>query len=102
MAMLNLMALVSTDPVGLYDAADPVGPETDHYIRSFARDAGIVVVCWGNHAAKHTTFWPRAQQVLAMIRRMGKETFHLGLTSLDAPRHPSRLPNNIQPLRFSL
>lgn len=51
MAVLNLFALVSTDPKGMAAVADPVGPDNDHTIRiTLGGDAAedtIVVAAWG-------------------------------------------------------
>ncbi|MGI9506594.1 MAG: DUF1643 domain-containing protein, partial [Geminicoccaceae bacterium] len=54
-AAFNAFALVDTYPSGLLSHPDPVGPETDTYIKAALRwcDAldGQVILAWGRHAS---------------------------------------------------
>src|SRR5262249_2332127 len=46
--LVNLFAYRSTDPTGLLDADDPIGPGNDKHILASARVAERVVIGWGN------------------------------------------------------
>ena len=63
--MLNAFALRSTKPEELYEAADPIGPDNDLYIREIASKAALVVVAWGK-PARHLN---RDQQVAALLQQ---------------------------------
>lgn len=85
--VVNLFALMSTDPKGLLKAEDPIGPDNDAAIRSALVVADTVVLAWGNHALDHKE---RAAAVAEMAREVVRP-YCLGLTLRGAPRHPLRL-----------
>lgn len=86
--MLNLFGIRSTDPLGIADAADPVGPDNDEWIRRTIADADIVIAAWGAFPTNG-----RAEQVLPMIPL----PFCLGVTSNGSPRHPLYVPAATRP-----
>ena len=86
--VVNLFALMSTDPKALLEADDPVGPDNDAAIRAALESADTVVLAWGNHGLDHEN---RVAEVTAMAWKAAR-TFCLGLTLKGAPRHPLRLP----------
>ena len=86
--VVNLFALMSTDPKALLKADDPVGPDNDAAIRAALESADTVVLAWGNHGLDHEK---RAAEVTAMACRVARPCC-LGLTVKGAPRHPLRLP----------
>ena len=86
--VVNLFALMSTDPKALLQADDPVGPDNDDAILAALKLADTVVLAWGNHALDHER---RAAAVTAMARKAARPNC-LGLTRRAAPRHPLRLP----------
>lgn len=88
--MGNLFGLMSTDPKALYAATDPVGPETDAWLRWMAERADDVLVCWGSFPR----FQWRAAQVLRLLGN--RPLWCLGRTLSGAPRHPARLGGDIQ------
>ena len=51
--VVNLFALMSTNPEALLKAKDPVGPDNDAAIRAALEVADTVVLAWGNHALDH-------------------------------------------------
>ena len=90
--VVNLFALVSTDPMGLLTAADPVGPENDEAIRDAFHGAHRVVLAWGSHNAKVMRLVAtRRSSIPTLIAAMCHDVGHLGLTQDGAPRHPSRI-----------
>lgn len=92
----NLHAFRATDPAIMKAANDPVGPLNDHYLTQAIRRAHLVVVCWGIHGA----FMDRAQEVLNLIVMENKSPYCLGKTLKGFPRHPSRLANNTELVRY--
>lgn len=93
--VVNLFALVSTDPAGLLAASDPVGPENDAAIVRAVPTGSLVVVAWGD-SIKFVGRQPehirgRDARVLAMLREALADVRCLGTTKSGAPRHPSRL-----------
>jgi len=83
--VVNLYALRSTDPKGLWLDGDPVGPRNDSHLRIaafFAQyDDTPIVAAWGANARPE-----RVAEVLA-IPHMDRLTC-LGVTKDGSPRHP--------------
>jgi hypothetical protein len=96
--IVNLFALRSTDPAGLYTHDDPVGPEADRYLRLFAKDAHYLVCGWGNRG----TFRERAAAVLKLLGDVGAEPLCLQMTGTGQPQHPLYLRADLFPSRFRL
>lgn len=90
MVVLNLFALVSTDPKGMSDVADPVGPDNDETIRmTLEHDVTpdtVVVAAWG----AHTTAATRAAAVMALVPGVRWQCF--GSNHDGSPKHPLYLP----------
>lgn len=83
--VVNLYALRSTDPRGLWATDDPVGPENDYHLRSHAEAARNVgwplIAAWGANA--------KADRVHAVLALPGMTALQaLGTTKDGAPRHP--------------
>ncbi len=96
--MLNLFALRSTDPRGLYRADDPLGPRNVASIRresqaTIAAD-GAVLVAWGNHGQLGN----HARRIRDMLARSGVAAACLGLTKIGEPKHPLYLPADATPV----
>lgn len=92
--VVNIFSLVSTDPAGLYQCADPVGPENDKAIIEAVRLGGLVVCAWG----KHGLFKDRAQAVLELLRSAGIRPFCLGKNIDGSPKHPLYLRGSVTPV----
>lgn len=98
--VVNLYALRSTDPKGLWcpDARllnewDPVGPSGDAYLEDAISFADEVVFAWGGHKGPHMDERIRVV-VRAMERRIRDRKsapLCLGVTASGAPRHPLML-----------
>ncbi len=86
--VVNLFALVATDPRALLKSHDPIGPHNDAAIRSALETSDTVVLAWGNHGLIHTK---RAALITAITLEY-VSPYCLGLTMRGAPRHPLRLP----------
>jgi len=99
MWMLNLFALRSTDPKGLYAAVNPYGPhENWKIIWDIAQDnCAQVVVCWGAHGAYqragHTLLTMLDPQWAGCTPGCGKQLKCFGKTKSRQPKHPLYLAN---------
>lgn len=97
--VVNLFAWVSTDPDGLLDAEDPVGPLNDAAIVRTARGASIVVAGWGANATRLGQT-ERARRVMALLadRRVTNGGLHaFAWTGDNEPAHPLRLRKTLKP-----
>ncbi len=97
--VVNLFALVSTDPRSLLADPDAVGFACDQVIVSACtgRDDRTVVVAWGASAG-HPRLRPRALQVLELLDGYQVPCRVLGITADGHSAHPLRLHRNA-PLR---
>jgi len=94
LAIVNLFGFVSTDPKGLLTVRDPVGPENDGHLFREAGRADLVVVAWGDGIP----IVERASFVLDALRGSNIDVRCLGRTQQGQPRHPLRLPSNLEPI----
>jgi hypothetical protein len=91
--VVNLYALRSTDPKGLWIANDPVGPLNDMHLYWAAEKAAQrgwpIIAAWGANA--------RADRVAQVCRIDGMDRLAaLGVTKDGAPRHPLYLRADAQ------
>ena len=90
--VVNLFALISTDPDQLLSARDPVGACNDEFIAdAVSMTAGKVVCAWGAYATR-PAIKPRVLAVLGIIEELGAAWWSLGRTRSGHPPHPGRLP----------
>ena len=80
LAVVNLFAYRSTDPILMKSVSDPIGPENDYWLRTIASQADIVIAAWGVHG-KHLG---RDAEVSAFLPQL----HCLGTTKDGSPRHP--------------
>ncbi|MDD5301464.1 MAG: DUF1643 domain-containing protein [Elusimicrobia bacterium] len=87
LAVVNLYAWISTDPRGLRDAQDPIGPDNERHLLRVAA-CPVVLLAWGAHADPD-----RAAAVVALLRAQPRppRLVHLGLTNEGQPKHPLRI-----------
>lgn len=81
--VVNLYALRSTDPQGLWAHADPVGPKNDAWLGGAALETGRVVCAWGANARPE-----RVRRAVEIFRSAGATLWCLGTTKGGHPRHP--------------
>jgi hypothetical protein len=96
----NLFALRSTDPVGLLDVDDPVGPDNDRYLVAMAEMARMVVCAWGDGkgAGAKSKIAARRHAVLELLAVKRKvPLYRLGRTEAGNPRHPLYLRGDLPP-----
>lgn len=92
MCMTNLFGLRSTDPKGLRDVADPIGPDNDRWLVEIANGAAMIIAAWGTHGA----FMGREEAVLEILRPNNLHV--LQLTQGGRPHHPLYLRTETKPL----
>lgn len=88
--MTNIFAFRATDPKVMKAHPAPIGPDNDHWLVETAKQAGLVVAAWGNHAAhlgRH-----------AAVVRLLPNLHCLRVTKQDMPEHPLYLPGTLQPV----
>jgi hypothetical protein len=88
--IVNLFALVSTDPGQLQFAPDAIGPDNWYHCKRAILDSHAVVCAWGSH--KRSIDLGRAMR--ANIRELGKVPYCLGQTQNGSPKHPLYLPKS--------
>lgn len=88
--VVNLYALRSTDPAGLWRVDDPVGPENDRHLQEAAAASGLLVAAWGTHAKPQ-----RLRHVLALPGFDQLSALHV--TANGSPGHPLYLPPELTP-----
>lgn len=93
MCMTNLFAFRATDPRIMKKSAFPVGDENDKWLQETAKDARIIIACWGIHGG----FMFRDVIVKQMF---GYRLFCLAKTAKNFPRHPLYLPKITTPIPF--
>lgn len=100
----NLFGLRSTNPLGLLEVADPVGPENDEHLMRLALGADLVVCGWGVQRTPkrlRELVERRAAHVERMFRAAGIELHVFGLTEDGVPRHPLFMPLAVGPERWA-
>ncbi|MES2788159.1 MAG: DUF1643 domain-containing protein [Planctomycetota bacterium] len=91
--MANLYGCRSTDPKGMRNFPDPIGPGNNEAIRDMAAKAARVVVAWGCHKGIDE----RAAEVLEMVA----DAWCLRITVNGFPWHPLYIPDSTQSFRYS-
>lgn len=94
--VVNLYALISTDPKQLKFASDPVGAENDRYIDEAASRAKTIVVAWGEKHFIHQ----RNKVVARHLLSIGHDLYCLGIAKSGHPRHPSRMGHSLETLKI--
>lgn len=96
--VVNIFALVSTDPAGLYGHSDPVGPDNDTAILDAVKGAGMVICAWGTHG-QHVG---RAKAVVDLLKGAGVQPYALGINADGSGKHPLYVGYDVKPQPYSL
>lgn len=91
--VVNIFALRSTDPKGLYLCDDPVGEDNDAAILEAARSADLAVAAWGNHGR----LGDRGQHVMDLLKGAGIALHAFKLSQVGEPVHPLYQPYSALP-----
>lgn len=91
--VVNLFAYRSTDPAGLREVADPIGPHNDYYVGHAVKRGGMAVAAWGRHG----TLGGRDKAFLATL----PGPLHaLRVNNDGTPAHPLMLPYSCRPAPY--
>lgn len=95
LVVVNLFAFRATDPDELLLADDPVGPNNDHYIMSWATKPEIrdVYVGWGSYGG----IKGRGLQIGRALHAAGVEMKCLFINENGHPKHPLYVANDTVP-----
>ena len=91
--MINLFALISTDPDQLTNVPDPVGPENDHFIKMACAQSAKLIACWGNQGVIKN----RSEVVCQSISR---RLHCIRSNKSGEPAHPLYLPAKLTPIPY--
>lgn len=89
--MMNLFAIVSSDPKVLLTCENPIG-ENDYWLSATQRKCKDIVFAWGNFKEADK----RSKEIIAMF---DKATC-LGLNKNGTPKHPLYIAANTKPINF--
>ena len=92
LCMTNLFAYRATKPKDMQIADSPIGSENDHFLKSVATLASIVIAAWGINGS----FLQRDQEVISLV----PNKHVLRITKKGHPAHPLYLPKNITPVKW--
>ena len=88
----NLFAYRSTDPKNLLKAKDPIGPETDKFLKKMMDKSTIVIAAWGNHGI----LLGRNDE----IKKKFKDLYYLKMNGTGEPAHPLYLKKDLKPKKW--
>jgi hypothetical protein len=97
-SILNLYAHVATDPVDLWKAKDPVGPDNDTVIKQQLEGISTLICGWGRHASR--------ERVLA-FNAILKAGYKGAVTALavnkdGSPKHPLYIGYSLLPQPYNI
>jgi hypothetical protein len=98
LVVLNIFALRSTDPRGLYTTPDPIGPLNDRVIALFTEGRESAIVGWGCHGK----FKDRGNHVLKLLRSSGVKPMALKINRDGSPGHPLYVGYSVQLMELPL
>ncbi len=93
-SVCNIFAYRATFPEDLKKQQDPVGPETDKWLKSEINSADKVVAAWGNHGK----FNNRSSEIRKIISN--NEIYSFGNTNLLEPKHVLYLKSSSQIIKI--
>ncbi|UOQ45520.1 DUF1643 domain-containing protein [Halobacillus salinarum] len=96
MKIVNLFALVSTEPEALSSHQDPTGPENDAYIIEASRKSPLIIYAWGTKYGSLNGRSDRVQHLLSSYPHYCIKKSSNG----RHPCHPLFLPKKLRPVPF--
>ncbi|WP_227394380.1 DUF1643 domain-containing protein [Jeotgalibacillus aurantiacus] len=95
-SVVNLFALISTDPSNLKLHEDPVGPENDRYIMREIQHSDLTILAWGE---KHGSILNRNREILRLFKDSDPHCIKKTKNGKH-PRHPLFLKADLMPIMF--
>jgi hypothetical protein len=92
MEVVNLFGYRSTDPDGLRNLPDAVGPKNDDIAEAAIGRCDMVICAWGGKPIAKL----RAREMWEKIRSMRPAAFCFGLTDAGCPKHPLYIKSGTQ------
>lgn len=92
--VVNLFALVSSDPAKLLTTTNSIGTNNDSVILEAASRAEKIIVAWGAFSVARV----RGEDVLGLLHEY--DIFCLGKTKAGHPRHPLYLRSDLNPMIY--
>lgn len=96
MNIVNLFALISTNPDVLIEHDNPVGDENDQYIINAVKNSSQVIYGWGE---KHGSIRNRDSIVKELLNKYNPHCIKKTKNGLH-PRHPLFLKKDLRPIPF--
>src|SRR6266487_4262211 len=90
--MVNLFALISTEPKQLLSAENPIGAENDKYLINAFKEAEKIICCWGELG----NLKERSTEVLKLIEK----PYCLTKLKNGEPGHPLYLNSDLIPILY--
>lgn len=85
--VVNLFALIDSNPSALCRVEDPTGPDNDLHIKEASLRAERIIVAWGNGPFRpRDHLWTRDREVLDLL--FPRELWCFGITQKGRPLHP--------------
>jgi hypothetical protein len=96
--VINLFALIATDPAKLYQHPDPIGPASDDLLDLVGAMEGPLLLAWGT---KHSALRGRSAAVLSRLESTTRPMLTFGLNVDGSPKHPLYLKAPTTPRPFA-
>lgn len=94
--IVNLFALISTDPYGLKEAVEPIGKDNDKFILQAVKEADKVIFAWGE---KYGKLHDRDKQVVNLLSEYKPQCIKKTKKG-NHPRHPLYLSKDLMPIPY--
>lgn len=94
LAVVNPFSAISSTPDKLAEMPDPVGGETDYWLRREFNDCDLIVPMWGaiEKVPPHLRY--RFDDARRLMRESSTQCKVFGLTKQGHPQHPLYLPRD--------
>ncbi|WP_165997582.1 DUF1643 domain-containing protein [Bacillus sp. Cs-700] len=96
MKIVNLFALISTDPNLLRSHSSPVGENNNDYILGAVEQSDLLVFAWGE---KHCNIQKRNSETIELLRDFKPKCIKKTVSG-NHPRHPLYLRKGLEPIAY--
>jgi hypothetical protein len=99
--IVNIYSYVTPKPKQLQkmksNGENILHPKNDQHLKEICSRGETIVIATGNNAD-----WPRLNEILYLLKQIGKAPKCLGQTKLKFPRHPLYVSNNVRFVDFKI